>query len=248
MSKFNQNPPTVTKTHVHEGRYLLLLLSLVLMLVIAPLLQRLSFGFILKQVFLMAVFVTGVLANRHRRHVFFTALVIAAIAIPLVWAAAFFDSVPLSLTTYVVEIAFFGMTAAMILLSVMKDYDASRDAIFGAICVYLLMGLTWAMIYSAIEFVEVKPFEIAHQDIAATVHGVHSLTSYTQMVYFSFVTMSTLGYGDMTPVTPVARTMTWMQSVAGQLYIAVLIARLVSAVPHARPLTHQSERECSGTD
>jgi hypothetical protein len=54
------------------------------------------------------------------------------------------------------------------------------------------------------------------------------------MVYFSFVTMSTLGYGDVSPRTPLGETATWIQSVVGQLYIAILIARLVSELPRPR--------------
>jgi hypothetical protein len=53
------------------------------------------------------------------------------------------------------------------------------------------------------------------------------------MVYYSFVTMTTLGYGDITPRTPMAQTVTWMQAVAGQLFVAVLIARLVTELPRS---------------
>ena len=64
------------------------------------------------------------------------------------------------------------------------------------------------------------------------------VTSFSQMVYFSFVTMSTLGYGDITPRSPVAQTFAWMQSVAGQFYIAVLVAWMVSEIPRRRSSAH----------
>lgn len=214
-----------------KNRYLWLLIALVFMLVIAPLLHQLTLGFLFQHGFLMAVFVTGVMANRHRRRLFLASLIIASVTAPLVWAAALLDNVPLSLTTYVLQVVFLGMMAVLILISVIRDVQSGHEAIFGAICVYLLMGLAWAIVYAGIEFVESEPFAIAYRDVGTRLADQRELTSYTQMVYFSFVTMSTLGYGDMVPITPLARTATWMQSVAGQLYIAVLVARLVSALP-----------------
>ena len=58
------------------------------------------------------------------------------------------------------------------------------------------------------------------------------VAEFSQFVYFSFVTMSTLGYGDITPQNSVAKTLTWMQSVTGQFYIAVLVAWMVSVGDH----------------
>jgi uncharacterized membrane protein len=60
------------------------------------------------------------------------------------------------------------------------------------------------------------------------------IAPFSEVVYFSFVTMSTLGYGDIVPETPVARTLAWMQSVLGQFYLAVLVAWLVNAIPRRR--------------
>jgi voltage-gated potassium channel Kch len=60
------------------------------------------------------------------------------------------------------------------------------------------------------------------------------VTAFSQYVYFSFVTMSTLGYGDITPRSSIAQTLAWMQSVTGQFYIAVLVAWMVSEIPRRR--------------
>lgn len=70
-----------------------------------------------------------------------------------------------------------------------------------------------------------------------------AITPYSQVAYFSFVTMSTLGYGDIVPETPLAQTLTWMQSVMGQFYLAVLVAWIVSAVPRTGPLAGGSHSE-----
>jgi hypothetical protein len=162
-------------------------------------------------------------------------IVVACIALPLNWATIVFRTPLLVILAYAVGIVFLGMTAAMILISVFRDHLATMQAVVGAICVYLLIGLAWALMYSALEYAQPGAFDIPHRTVAARAVGGREMTSYSQMVYFSFVTMSTLGYGDMTPRTPAAQTMTWMQSVLGQLYLAVLVARLVSALPATAP-------------
>ncbi len=117
----------------------------------------------------------------------------------------------------------------------MREYLGAIQAVLGAICVYLLIGLAWATIYSAIERIEPQSFDFNHRRTTTTSNG-QTHTAFSQLVYFSFVTMSTLGYGDVTPRTPLAENSTWMQSVVGQLYIAILIARLVTELPRpSRP-------------
>ncbi len=213
-------------------KFAFLLAALVFLLVVAPLVEGTPAGGWLFTAGITAVFVTGVLANRDRPWIFRTALVVAVFAIPISWTALFAKSSPLDLSQYLIVIVFCGMTAAMILIAVMRHYMATSQAVVGAICVYLLIGLTWAMIYSAIEYAEDQPFDFPAQRRKA-VQGVEH-TSFSQLTYFSFVTMSTLGYGDITPRTALAETACWMQSIVGQLYIAILIARLISAMPVPR--------------
>jgi hypothetical protein len=82
-----------------------------------------------------------------------------------------------------------------------------------------------------LEHFQGEAFAIAHRTMTIRLRDGREVTSYSQMVYFSFVTMTSLGYGDITPRTPAAQTLTWLQAVVGQLYLTVLIARLVSALP-----------------
>lgn len=106
--------------------------------------------------------------------------------------------------------------------SVFGSGRVTTDQVAGAISVYFLLGLLWSMIYGIVSAVDpgafsgIKPFSLkqsgAQQDF----------------IYFSFVTLTTLGYGDMAPVSSFARTLAWFEAVFGQLYLAVTIARLVS--------------------
>ena len=102
--------------------------------------------------------------------------------------------------------------------------DVSGDAILGAVCGYLLLGIIWSLLYSAVETASPGSFNMPSRGDAEVVdaspdRGVLS--------YYSFITLATVGYGDVTPTTPLARTLAWMEAVAGQFYLAVLVAGLV---------------------
>ena len=173
------------------------------------------------------MFILGVYINRKRKWVLRMAIVVAVISIPLTWSTMLFDFVQISLGFYVAVIVSSTMTAVVILIAIFDEHLGAVQSVLAAICVYLLIGLIWAMVYSAIDFTVEDAFAFNERRMS-TAHG-H--TNFSQLVYFSFVTMSTLGYGDVNPRTPLAETATWMQSVVGQLYIAILIARLVSELP-----------------
>ena len=95
--------------------------------------------------------------------------------------------------------------------------DVNR--IVGAICIYLLMGLIWAMMYLFIA-----------QAIPGAFNGIEQLVWYhnfADVAYYSFVTLTTLGYGDISPVAPVAKFLVYMEAVVGVFYMAILVASLV---------------------
>ncbi len=97
------------------------------------------------------------------------------------------------------------------------DVDANR--IVGAICIYLLMGLIWTLMYLFIA-----------QSIPGAFNGIEQqiwYDNFADAAYFSFVTLTTLGYGDITPVAPVARFLVYMQAVVGVFYMAILVASLI---------------------
>ena len=99
--------------------------------------------------------------------------------------------------------------------------DISPNRIVGAVCVYLLLGVMWSLAYNVLEYLQPDSFK-----------GLTELVSPVwnpDWIYFSFVTITTLGYGDITPLTQTARSLTVAEAIVGQFYIAVLVAGLVSA-------------------
>jgi voltage-gated potassium channel len=99
--------------------------------------------------------------------------------------------------------------------------DINTNRIVGAICVYLLLGVIWAMTYTVIDMVLPGSF--------AGFSPMANLGWDSEWLYFSFVTMTTLGYGDILPVSATARGFAYMQAIVGQFYIAILVAGLVGA-------------------
>ena len=99
--------------------------------------------------------------------------------------------------------------------------DITANRLVGAICVYLLLGVVSAMIYTLVNTVSPGSF--------AGFSPMNDLGWDSEWLYFSFVTMTTLGYGDILPVSATARGLAYMQAVVGQFYIAVLVAGLVGA-------------------
>jgi voltage-gated potassium channel len=100
----------------------------------------------------------------------------------------------------------------------------SGDAVFGAVCGYLLLGIIWSLLFYAVEIAWPGSF-----DLPATQGGPVAARELDRgvLTYFSFVTLATVGYGDVTPLTPLARTLAWTEAVTGQFYLAILVAGIV---------------------
>ena len=93
----------------------------------------------------------------------------------------------------------------------------NRDIIRGGICIYLILGILWYILYLIVWNLDAAAFE-----------GLVPSSASQKLFYFSFTTLTTLGYGDITPVNPLAMTLTNLEAIIGQLYPAIVIAKLVS--------------------
>ena len=103
----------------------------------------------------------------------------------------------------------------------LRGKEVGADKIYGALSVYLLFGQGWALAYILVE--TMNPGSFVGLARPGVVDGVGS-----ELIYYSFVTLTTLGYGDITPVSLTVRNLTVMEAVTGVLYIATLIASLVA--------------------
>ena len=120
-----------------------------------------------------------------------------------------------------IMLSFFVLTAWLAAQRVLFTGSIDLNKVIGAVCIFLLLGIIWAMLYLLVAGLAPASF-----------NGLGSATwqdNFPHLAYFSFVSLTTLGYGDITPALPVARFLAYMEAVAGQLYIAIVIASLVGA-------------------
>ena len=121
---------------------------------------------------------------------------------------------------------FIGFVIVIVYRTVMERGRVTVDKLAAAVNVYLLLGLAWAIGYGVIASFDHTAFSANAIDFQ-TLEEYVSFGAEFVFIYFSFVTLTTLGYGDMLPMTPTAQTAAWMEAVVGQLFVAVTLARLV---------------------
>ncbi len=128
---------------------------------------------------------------------------------------------PLVIVELSVRLLYFGLVFLSIMRHVLTHTKVTTDTICGAISAYFLIGLIWALVYGLFYVVDPNSFFIPDRLLTEQVWGTWTL-------YFSFVSLTTLGYGDITPLTPAAQTYAYLEAACGQIFLTVLIARLVA--------------------
>jgi Ion channel len=206
---------------IAPGRFRLLLLSLVLFFggtaaAAGTRAERLAEVALLALVVVAAVFD---LRERGQRGRFAIGVAGVVILLSVVDLNARISHLPLLASATIVLFA--GLVLWQVYAAVMRRQRPVGDRIVGAICVYVLIGLAWANMYETLD--SVAPGSLRFP--ADTAWATPSPLRYS---YFSFVTLATLGYGDVIPLTTLAGTLAWMEAITGQLYLAITVARLVA--------------------
>ena len=116
-----------------------------------------------------------------------------------------------------------GLLVIIILSMVFREAHITLNHVLGAVAAYLLLGLMWAFLYQAVALLSPEAFK------RASIVGVDSINALQKdLIYYSFVTITTVGYGDIVPVHPFARMLAMIEALIGQLFPAILLARLVA--------------------
>ena len=136
-------------------------------------------------------------------------------------------SAPVLLAGQVCEVLFLFGASALIVRSLFSADALTFDSVLGAVYGYLFLGLGWAVLYSLVEGFRPGSFEISPKLVTG---GEVARPLPHVLTYFSFVTLTTVGYGDISPVSPATRTLAWMEAITGQFYLAVIVAGLVSVL------------------
>jgi len=220
-------------TPLRKHRFALLLMALVALLASAavmPLLRPLSYPLatrILAAVILAALALAGVNAVCETRRLTQIAL---ALAVPSV----VFDAISVAdvgpgvlAASHLFSTAFFGFAAGAIVRFLFHSRRVTFDMICASLCAYLLLAVAWAHVYSAVAALDTDAFRLP-ETAGTEAHDVRPGGDFAGVaLYYSLVTLTTLGYGDVIPLSPSARILAALEAVIGQIYLVVLVARLV---------------------
>jgi hypothetical protein len=184
---------------------------------------EIRFGRLVAHIFFSFVIVAGVLTTFKQRWLSFLAIVLAVASLALNWAEEIRPAAGLAILANSVTLIYLGILLAVVIAQVFRGGPVTAHRIRGAIVIYLLLGLMWAFAYQVVALTIPQAFRLPEGLIAGDPDGLRR-----ELTYFSVVTLTTTGYGDITAVNPVARTLVMLEALVGQLYPAIVLAWLVS--------------------
>ena len=199
-----------------------LLIALVVLLVSAPFVEELEGGHFILSLLFSLVLIAAVFAVANRKRSLVIALVLAIPAIIARWINQLRPDLVHPTVFLVCALVLLAFVIGHLLYFVLRAPVVNVEVLCASIAAYLMLGLTWTVAYWLVD--QLTPGGAFSFN---TTRGAHSMNGFTGF-YFSFITLSTVGYGDITPVSQAARWLAAMEAMTGLLYVAVLIARLVS--------------------
>lgn len=206
---------TIEKT----GRYGFLLASICLMIGLNPFLDAWVEKDLLTDIFFTCILIAGIHAlDRDRLSFRISCGLMASIIIFKVLHHSFGKVQYLHLLELMMTILFILHLWWMMLKHIITEKKVTADIIMGGACAFVLMGFAWGFAYYFLQ--------IIHPD---SLKGSAPLnTDASDFIYFSFVTLTSTGYGDILPISPQARALAVLEAIFGQLYLAIMISHLVS--------------------
>jgi voltage-gated potassium channel Kch len=214
-------------TRIYRSIFLFLLTALLLLLVVQPEVTTLPRGQIVLSVLnsLLQIAAILVLAEDRRLRVF--AWVLGLPPLIAIWSRHYVSESAHEMAlvwSHALTCVFMAGIAVLILRYVMT-HNITADSVVAAICAYLLIGVVAGHLCFIVETLEPGAYHTA-DNVAAEMTNPDARSAL--FVYYSFSTLTTTGYGDIVPARPLTRTLSWLEAATGQLYLAVLIAGVVS--------------------
>ncbi len=205
-----------------ENNFFFLLCSLLVLLLILPVIEYLSGtnNWFLSHISFSGVLIIAVLSlnqDKRWRNIGFV-LALGGLAFSGITAYSLLEF--FLILALLCDFLFILLVIFIAMRQVLFSEQINLHNIAGAVCIYLLLGILWSLAYHAINII-----------IPGSFQGnipVETQSQLNDFVYFSFVTLTTLGYGDILPVTATARSLAYLEAVVGQFYLAILVAGLVS--------------------
>jgi voltage-gated potassium channel len=206
-----------------SGYYNLLLWCIFLLFVFRPYDRGHIYEGIWK-VLLTGVLLSSIFNAKHSKPVKILAIFLAIPVVIFSWINLYITVEWVFFLKASLTVAFMLVCTSSIVYDVLLRARVTLETLRGVICAYFLVAFAFAYVYYLIEFLHPGAMFIANKTL--TIYNYIDFLS--EMLYFSFITLLTIGYGDVVPVHDVAQTTAVIEGIIGQFYIAILVARLVS--------------------
>jgi voltage-gated potassium channel len=204
-----------------KGNYIFMFIGLLALLLIVPTIAAAFpvFSSILSQIAFMFVMIIGVWSLNLNKQQFIMGISLALTGVFLTAINFYFESSIIKILSLVCVYFFCLISIVIAIKHILFSGKITLNKIMGSICIYLLIGVLWGLMYIFISYIEPNSFD------GLSINN-HQTWDY---IYYSFVTLTTLGYGDINPIVPVARSLAYLEAICGQFYLAILVASLVGA-------------------
>lgn len=204
-----------------------LLIALGVLLVAFPFVEKLHTGNVIISILFTLVMIAGVLAVAQRRRVLVIAALLAIPTLLFRWLSQYWPAIVPAELFLISGIAFILFVIINLLRFILHASSVTSDVLCTAVSTYLMLGLLWTMSYWLAAELIPNAFNVA-------AGGDKSMQGFNSL-YFSFVTLGTVGYGDISPVANSVRMLAVAEAITGLLYMSILIARLVALYTGPRP-------------
>ena len=205
-------------------KYGMLLAAQILLSVISPLFSSSVYARSAVDLGITAVFITAIYVVSSSRKHYIIGMILMIPTLLLIWGVKFYRLESLEFISLIGSALFFCFIAWLILAEIFRTKMVTLDIIAAGISVYLFFGNICGFIFAIIGRVDPNAFTIPATTASYLGDNLSDLSS---AMYFSFVTLTTLGYGDITPINDFARSLAFLEAAMGQIYLTVLIASLV---------------------
>jgi voltage-gated potassium channel Kch len=207
-----------------DRRSLILLLTLLAFLVLSPFLEGYPVGDLILIFSLYILLVASIVELSAERRLMFYCVPLVVASMAAILIAYFSPSLLFKAINFALLAVFFGIVSVGLFLYLGRTGSITSGRIYASVSLYLILAMFWFAVYNFINVLRPHSFLETALGNSAIEHIPRAT-----LLYFSLVTLTTLGYGDIVPISPVARISAALESATGVLYIAITVARLVSA-------------------
>ena len=212
-----QNPSASFSEFFFRHRIVILLIAILSMVIGDPFIDGFFLSSIIADILLSLVFVAGIYAISQKKKNIYIALILAAPMIFSIWGAYLIESLELLVIGQMCGIVYTVFIISLMIKFILEQKEVTKEVIYAAVVIYMLMAIMWSFMYFILEYVYPNSFSFPKTDF----------TDIYKYLYFSFVTITTLGFGDVAPLNQKAGSLVILEAVTGQIYLVVVVAWLV---------------------